>query len=129
MVDEQAQATATAAPVRTPESRIIDYFGNPFPIENFLEHKTAVEGIPLYSCRWPATAQPPRGVVIYFTGYGSYVGRYGFIAKFYAERGYDFVAMDYEGYGRSGGPRSVIKSKDGLYEDCTQFLIKVRSYY
>ena len=78
---------------------------------------------------WPATQQPPKGVVCYFNGYGSYVGQASYQAKYYAEHGYDFVGMDYRGYGKSEGQRYLIPSKDGLYNDCAHFVLKTKQFY
>lgn len=55
--------------------------------------------------------------------------RDGHTAKVYADNGYDVVAMDYKGYGRSEGRKGLIRSKDELYEDCFQFVRKARQFY
>ena len=38
-------------------------------------------------------------------GYGSYVGKYGFLAALYAAQGYDVVGYDALGFGNSEGVR------------------------
>ena len=42
---------------------------------------------------WPAKGER-KGVVHWIHGYGDYVGRHGFLAKAFAEQGYDFCGID-----------------------------------
>lgn len=45
--------------------------------------------------RYPSANQNEKKGIIYFVhGYGDYCGRYAYLAKYFAEAGYDFVGMD-----------------------------------
>ena len=72
---------------------------------------------------------PPRGVVCYLPGYGSYVGKYGYIAKVFSDCGYDFIGMDYKGYGRSEGIKKLIRDLNELSDDVSLFITKAREFY
>lgn len=44
--------------------RDIDYFAIKFPINNFVDHRSASDGLVIHNYRWPATeGKPPRGVI------------------------------------------------------------------
>jgi alpha-beta hydrolase superfamily lysophospholipase len=36
-------------------------------------------------------------------GYGSYVGKFAYVAKYFVEAGYDVIGYDYLGFGLSEG--------------------------
>ena len=57
------------------------------------------------------------------------MGKYAYMAKMFADQGYDFIGMDYKGYGRSEGQRRLIKNLDLLYEEELEFLLKAREFY
>lgn len=88
------------------KNRCIDYFGIKFPIFNFVDHKSN-DGAKIQNYRWPAAAtedgKPPRAIISMFHGYGSYVGKFAYIAKHFVEKGYDVIGMDYKGFGYSEG--------------------------
>ena len=73
--------------------------------------------------------QPPRAVVLFFHGYGSYGGKYGFVAKHWAEQGFDFVTYDYCGFGKSDGMPGYIDSQQSLIDDAFNFVQKAREFY
>lgn len=54
-----------------------------------------------------------------------YAGRYAYLAKKYAEGGYDFVCMDQRGHGRSEGMPGHFESVDQLVQDTLNFHDKV----
>lgn len=75
--------------------------------------KSPIDGITLHNYRYPAkNNQAPKCVIVYFHSWGSYVGREAHVAKAYADQGYDFIGVDYRGFGKSGGPKGVVKSLD-----------------
>jgi alpha-beta hydrolase superfamily lysophospholipase len=59
----------------------------------------------------------PKGVIIFLHGYGSYTGKFGYIAQIYAEHGYDFVGYDVTGFGHSEGVKGLIFSKESFLID------------
>ncbi|CDW84814.1 UNKNOWN [Stylonychia lemnae] len=72
---------------------------------------------------------PPKAVIVYTHGMGSYVDKLCYIAKIFAENGYDFVGYDSLGFGYSEGERGVINSIEDYFEDAYQFTLKVINYY
>ena len=58
----------------------------------------------LANYRYPAVDQKNRKGIIYFVhGYGEYVGRYAYFAKYFAEAGYDVMGIDWRNFGHSQG--------------------------
>ena len=55
----------------------------------------------------------PKGVVLYLHGNKGNLQRWAKYHKDFVSRGYDFLAIDYRGFGKSTG----IPSEKGLYED------------
>ena len=43
-----------------------------------------------------------------FHGYGSYTGKYGYYAKYFADKGYDFVGFDFRGFEKKLKAKEVI---------------------
>jgi len=53
---------------------------------------------------------------------GDHAGFYGYFAKYFAEAGYEMVAFDKSGFGRSEGrPRGIINHPEDLVEQHEQF--------
>lgn len=63
------------------------------PIDLRLPSYNKRSEIRLANYRWPAEGTK-KGVVHYIHGYGDYVGRYGYLAKAFAQRGFDFCGID-----------------------------------
>lgn len=51
------------------------------------------------------------GIVTFIHGFGDYSGRYAYLAKEFAAKGYEFHTMDQRGYGFSEGRKAVIESE------------------
>ena len=68
-------------------------------------------------------------MVCYFPGHNSSASKQGNIAKALADRGFDYIGMDYKGYGKSEGTKGLISSLDELYDDCYQFFLLAKEYY
>ena len=112
------------------ENRVVDWAAYQYPNLNFIKHKSASDGLTLYNYRWISSFNKrPKAVICFLPGYGTYAGKYANIAKMYADQGYDFIGMDYKGYGRSEGQRRLIKNLDLLYEEELEFLLKAREFY
>ncbi len=57
--------------------------------------------------------QNPKGVILYFHGNAGDLQRWGEIAQFFVEKNHDVIVMDYRGYGKSTGKKSM----QALYDD------------
>ncbi len=62
-----------------------------------------------------------------FHGYGSYTGKYGYVAKVFADEGFDVVGLDYPGFGNSAGERGLVLEPDVLLPLCIEFVHKVKA--
>lgn len=61
------------------------------------------DGERLNALFFPAATQPSRGVVLYFHGNRDNLQRWGALHSDFTRRGFDFLAPDYRGYGKSTG--------------------------
>jgi alpha-beta hydrolase superfamily lysophospholipase len=71
----------------------------------------------LYLRRWQSV-QPKQGSLLIVHGAGEHSGRYVHVGKFFAEAGWEVLAFDLRGHGKSGGKRGYI----ARYEDFAQDL-------
>ena len=71
----------------------------------------------------------PRAVIMMFHGYGSWTGKYGYYAKYFADAGYDFVGFDFRGFGNTKGQRGHIDSWEQHIKDCWTYYDAVRKEY
>lgn len=74
-------------------------FGEPFK-EHFFD---TPDGARLNALFFPAAAAEKRGVILYFHGNRDNLQRWGAMHRDFTRRGYDFLAPDYRGYGKSTG--------------------------
>ncbi|QLG47031.1 alpha/beta hydrolase [Costertonia aggregata] len=65
---------------------------------------TAPDGAVLNGLHFKGTA--PKGVLLYFHGNAGDLSRWGEIAQFFVQQGYDVIIMDYRTYGKSTGKLS-----------------------
>ena len=98
------------------KDREVDYRAYKFPIDNFVE-TTNVDGVTkLHNYRWPvegtSAEKPPKGIILMFHGFGSYVGKYGYMARIYLAHGYEVCGLDQMGFGLSEGIRGFIKTQE-----------------
>jgi alpha-beta hydrolase superfamily lysophospholipase len=75
------------------------------------------DGITIAIRRWPATGGGARGTILLVHGLGEHSGRYEQVAAHLAGRGWDVVAHDLRGHGRSDGKRGSIPREDAFLED------------
>lgn len=61
------------------------------------------------------------GIVFFVHGYTDYSGRYAHVAQMFANRGYDFYALDQRGHGKSEGRQMYFESMDQLGDDLTGY--------
>lgn len=67
----------------------------------------------------------PKGVVLYFHGNAGHLADWGWISQDFLESGFDFLIMDYRGYGKSSGSLS----EKALYSDAEVFYDYVKQKY
>ena len=78
---------------------------------------TAPDGLVLQLRPGPAPAGPLRGTVLLVHGLGEHAGRYGHVMDRLAGEGWQTLAYDQRGHGRSPGPRGGIPSTEALLAD------------
>lgn len=64
-----------------------------------------------------------------YHGFGSYVGKYGHIAKMFVDAGYEVCGVDSLGFGRSEGIRGYLKSQEDYQRDCYTFAKLAKQFY
>ena len=62
-------------------------------------------------------ADAPKAVVIMVHGMGEHGGRYHHVAEYFAAAGLESILPDIRGFGRSGGPRTSLRSFSDLHQD------------
>ena len=90
----QSQSTLSEEHIR----RHIDFTSVDWPEVNPVDYRISAkngEEIRIQNYRYPAIDPANRkGIVQLIHGYGDYIGRYAWLGKRIAERGYDCVGMD-----------------------------------
>ena len=86
---------------------------------------TAADGLALHLHHWPCAAA--RGTVLIVHGLGEHAGRYAHVAAALNGWGWNVVAHDHRGHGRSAGPRGRIARDDALLEDLALVIDTVRA--
>ena len=105
-----------------PEVLAADFRFN-FP-QSFREVNVPVDGANLNALHF--TVAQPRGVVLFFHGNAGSLRRWGEVAESLTHRGYDLLAFDYRGYGKSSGK---IKTERQLHDDADRVYAYVRERY
>lgn len=81
----------------------------------FEEHRIPVApGVELSALWFSSARDTVRGAVLYLHGNAGSLQDWGWHADLYVEQGYDFLVVDYRGYGKSDGR---IRSEEELHED------------
>lgn len=96
------------------KKKYIDFNEIKFPEINPIDFKLNDKGneVKIANYRYPNQAQERKGIIIFLHGYGDYCGRYAYLAKAFAENGYDFVGIDQKGFGHSEGSRGMFDSEE-----------------
>ncbi len=118
---EYVQRKALFRPTPLPADHRFSFDGAAF--EEFFLHTS--DGARLHLLRFPTPWPQSRGVVLYFHGNRDNLQRWGFLHRDFTARGYDFIAPDYRGYGKSTGR----PSERTLYEDAHRVYDWVRQRY
>jgi acylglycerol lipase len=72
----------------------------------------------------------PKAVLIFFHGYGSWTGKYGYYAKYFAEAGYDVVGYDLRGFGKTEqGVRGHLRPFDEQIDEAYSYCVQIRKVY
>ena len=113
------------------QDRAIDFTKHKFPIDNFVECTNVDGKTKLHTYRWPASEEgkQPKGVIMMFHGYGSYIGKYAYMARMFVDSGYEVCGIDCMGFGLSEGVRGLIRSQDEFYRDGANFAHKALEFY
>lgn len=85
------------------------------------------DGISLHTYKFPC--ENPKAVVITFHGMNSYTQPSGIIGKYLAESGFEVVAYDQRGHGKSAGLRGYIPSITVLIKDARDFITEIQKLY
>jgi alpha-beta hydrolase superfamily lysophospholipase len=90
-----------------------------------LQFRSAADGWPIHGYRW-ATPSPARATVVIAHGMAEHALRYGRFASALNGAGFDVVAMDHRGHGRTLGPEGFgdfgAAGGDGLVSDIGQLI-------
>jgi alpha-beta hydrolase superfamily lysophospholipase len=85
------------------------------------------DGVSLMTRHWRANASSsPVGVACLVHGLGEHSGRYEKIARHLNGLGWDVVAYDQRGHGRSGGDHGVLNREDDFLHDLSAVIDTVR---
>ena len=76
---------------------------------------TAKDGIKITVYHWPCPVA--RAQVLVLHGYGEHAQRYDELAQTFVAAGYDVVAPDLRGHGKSGGPRHFVQHFSSYFDD------------
>lgn len=66
-----------------------------------------------------------KGIVLYFHGNAGNLQRWGELTEFFVEKGYSVIVMDYRGYGKSSGKKSM----EALYNDTEIWYEYAKQFY
>jgi pimeloyl-ACP methyl ester carboxylesterase len=66
-----------------------------------------------------------KGLILYFHGNAGNLQRWGELTEFFVAKGYDVIVMDYRGYGKSTG----IRTMDALYTDAEIWYAFAKEHY
>lgn len=84
-------------------------------------------GMRLGTVKWLPGSGDPKALIFLLTGYGMdcciYLSELG---ERLAKRGFGAFAVEYEGHGRSEGPRGLIRNPHTVVADCAAFFSSVR---
>ncbi|XAR58433.1 2-acylglycerol O-acyltransferase [Bertholletia excelsa] len=94
-------------------------------IQYYEEYIRNSRGVQIFTCRWLPLSSP-KALVFLCHGYGMECSDYmrGCGTRL-ARYGYAVFGIDYEGHGRSNGPRCYIKKFNNIVTDCSSFFKSV----
>ena len=90
-----------------------------------IEHGTTRDGLIQLRRRWQPSG-PATAAVLLLHGIAEHSGRYGHVGDRLAAAGFDTIAIDHRGYGRSGGRRGHCDCWSQFSDDVQDQLFEVR---
>lgn len=95
------------------------------PITSTFDFGTTRDGLVQLRRRWNPTGDP-RAVVLLLHGIAEHSGRYEHVGRRLADHGFDVVAIDHRGYGRSGGRRGHVDRWSDFLDDVEDQMAQIR---
>src|SRR5258708_12055134 len=88
------------------------------------------DGTKLFAREWE-TQGGAKGTILLLTGYGEQTGRYLHVGDFFQAAGFNVLAIDVRGQGRSGGTPAHVERYDQYLEDARAGigLVKVLPFF
>ncbi|MEQ8842961.1 MAG: alpha/beta hydrolase [Acidimicrobiales bacterium] len=96
------------------------------PVTSTMDHGTTRDGLVQARRRWQPEGDA-RGAVLLLHGIAEHGGRYEHVGRRLADAGFDTVAIDHRGYGRSGGRRGHVDRWSQFTDDVQDQLAEVRT--
>ncbi|CAI2374528.1 unnamed protein product [Moneuplotes crassus] len=114
------------------DKKTVDWKKDLWPEENPFEvlvDRKDDEEISLANYRYKSTKGDPKAVIMLLHGYGSWTGKYGYYAKYFADQGYDVLGYDYRGFGKTEGQSGHIASWEQHMSDAWTYFDIVKEEY
>ncbi len=96
------------------------------PVTSVVDHGTTRDGLIQLRRRWQPT-DDAHAAVLLLHGIAEHSGRYEHVGRRLAEAGFDVIAYDHRGYGRSGGRRGHVDSWSQFSDDLEDQLAEIRT--
>ncbi|MEZ5246439.1 MAG: alpha/beta hydrolase [Acidimicrobiales bacterium] len=97
------------------------------PVTSAADHGTTRDGLVQLRRRWQP-AGDAHGAVLLLHGIAEHSGRYEHVGRRLADAGFEVVAIDHRGYGRSGGRRGHVDRWSRFTDDVEDQLAQVREF-
>lgn len=95
------------------------------PVTSTFDYGTTRDGLVQLRRRWSPTGDPHAAVLL-LHGIAEHSGRYEHVGRRLADHGFEVVAIDHRGYGRSGGRRGHVDRWSDFLDDVEDQLALVR---
>lgn len=86
----------------------------------------AVDNERIYWQIWSGKEEEPRGIVLLMHGYGEHSSRYDHVATALVRAGYDVMAIDARGHGKSTGQRGFVERFSRYVDDLSEMKRRAR---
>lgn len=94
------------------------------PVTAIIDHGTTRDGLIQLRRRWQPSGEP-RAAVLLLHGIAEHSGRYEAVGGQLADAGFDVVAIDHRGYGRTGGRRGHVDQWPQFLDDVEDQLTEI----
>eukprot|EP00245_Coleochaete_scutata_P007200 TRINITY_DN22326_c0_g1_i1.p1 TRINITY_DN22326_c0_g1~~TRINITY_DN22326_c0_g1_i1.p1 ORF type:complete len:317 (+),score=43.20 TRINITY_DN22326_c0_g1_i1:103-1053(+) len=89
---------------------------------------TNARGMKLFTQEWLPVEGEPKALIFACHGYGNNISwNLLLLATKFANRGFGFYSIDYEGHGKSEGLRCYLPKLDDVADDCIQYFDSVKA--